>query len=582
MNRKGFTLVEIVISIALLGIIAVSIMPVLTYAYANLFKSKKYTDDTFLAQQEFELNLEAARNADAVAGEPDVDTVSVFGKSVNAHSVQLDIEPPDGSAHGKMVALVPKHEFVYNVPEVKSVSLAAYRNGTVINAPSFLYPVDTTLSFRGSDGGLEAAHADEFLLNVYRWYMSPILTVDNHSVTPNVKDWIIIKEWNEARSPLSYAASDNLDFIPNIEANFNELKLSEFTFLNPADPQAEIADRFAGRYFVYSVTPYSRVGRVGEEKFSAPISTNRIDSVDGPIRKTHEWVAPTTYSLSGQKAQALMIDGTSLEVNVAWDQTSIAVTGPGQGEVTVTGSVAGFSEPVEFILEIVDNIDNSPGNADITGPTSVVGPTSGSSTYNYSAVIRTASGVVLPDAVVAWSLASPKTGVSIATTGDSTARLTVTSAATSGTVTIRAAAAINPAIYNELSVTVVKPGQVAAVNSSASAQNLSSPYRARFTAIVKDVNGYFIPSLGFNDFTLRNIYDSSDRTLTQINNRSGYSVTEFTENPAANSYSWVIQYNKSIWESSFIRDNVRVRARNPAISTSYVIIEEDIDGVRIS
>jgi prepilin-type N-terminal cleavage/methylation domain-containing protein len=259
MYKKGFTLVEVIIAIALLGMIAVAILPLITFGFVNLKDSKKFTIDTFSVQQQVEEEMEIMRNKEIAPGDPSFE-IEVFGKAIEGHLVNFDIKSATGTAHGNYKVFVPKYKVVYTVPVIQSVSLNLYKNGTAVSPiPNTIDPLDNTLELRGTkiDGSQE-----EFLMNVYQWYISPVAD------TPptDIREYSILKEWNAAKKPLSYSDSENFSFIPNIKANYDKLKFSEFDLTNE-----EIIERFDGRYVVYSVTPYSTIGRVGVEKFSNPI-----------------------------------------------------------------------------------------------------------------------------------------------------------------------------------------------------------------------------------------------------------------------------------------------------------------------
>lgn len=507
MNRKGFTLVEILVAIALIGIIAVTFLPLLTFSYTHLLDAKRYTTDLNLIQKQVEQQMEIARNNDAVTGAPDVSTISVFGKSVNAHVIKQPIKSAATPAHGEINALVPKNNIVYNEPAIDTISLSAYVNNTLVSNPQFLFPVTGSISFRGSDA-VVISHASDYLLSVYRWYMSPVMDIGDTTPPTDIREWIILKEWNEARTPLSYGDSNGLTFIPNIESNFSRIDLSEFAFLDPSHSDTLIAEKFAGRYFVYSVTPYSIIGRVGVEVFSNPISTNRIssirDTVDNEIRVSVEWIRPTTYTIANfyPTVQANMIDGTVRAMNVTWDSASIPITSATQPDVTVNGRILGYPDGVKLILHVVDAIDNNPGTTSIAGPTQLVIPRTGSTTAAYTAEVYNLAGVLLPSEPVTWSLTTGAgTGISINTT---TGVVTVASNATPRTLTVLATTT-NPAVFANLQASVVSVGQVADANSLASTTNLTNPRRCQFSATIKDSNGITITGLTAVDFRINQI-----------------------------------------------------------------------------
>src|SRR6056297_318565 len=295
MNNKGLSLVELILSIALIGLISISTLPLITFGYTNLFSSSKYVDESYEVQQEVELVMEEKRDVSISEGDPDSFTVEIFGKDITGHHIVKDI-PDAGDSHGEINVFVPEYKVVYTVPVVDEgdVVVKAYRDGVFIpdDESETIFPLATPESESTSSSYItfQASEPDvsteEFLLNVYRWYMSPVT-----STPPDKNDLIIVKEWNEARTPLSFEDSNDLNHVPNIEVNYDELDLREvYAHLYPSYPnlseedEADLAekinDRFAGRYIYYSVTPYSTIGRIGKEEISQElIASNKISSI---------------------------------------------------------------------------------------------------------------------------------------------------------------------------------------------------------------------------------------------------------------------------------------------------------------
>ena len=89
MNKKGLTLIEIILSIAILGIIAIAFLPLLTFGYVNLFQTRDLTEAMYNSQQIVEKEMEIARNTNTDASAL---TLTVFGKSVTGHSLSVDIQ----------------------------------------------------------------------------------------------------------------------------------------------------------------------------------------------------------------------------------------------------------------------------------------------------------------------------------------------------------------------------------------------------------------------------------------------------------------------------------------------------------
>ncbi|MDR5658118.1 type II secretion system protein [Serpentinicella sp. ANB-PHB4] len=59
MNQKGLTLIEVLVSLALIGLIMVSLIPILTFGFRHVFRGGHRTTVAFEAQQEIESAISA-------------------------------------------------------------------------------------------------------------------------------------------------------------------------------------------------------------------------------------------------------------------------------------------------------------------------------------------------------------------------------------------------------------------------------------------------------------------------------------------------------------------------------------------
>ncbi len=512
MNRKGFTLAELVLSIGILGLVSMSLLSMLTAGYSMLFRSRKFAEDTYTVQQTIEQQMEDARVTapDGVIGENHTFAINLWGKDIEGSWIQSDIAS-EGITHGEIHVFVPQYKVEYTVPEIDSVSIVAERSGTTISEP-FFYPLNQDVTFTGTkvDGD-----QSNFLLNVYRWYMSPI------SATPSsdYRDWIIVKEWNEARTPLSFADAYDEDLeeftaIPNIEANYNVLDLNaDFGF---SDEQ--IALNYAGRSFVYSVTPYSDIGRIGEEIFSNAISTNRILSIPD-ITVQVEWDGTESLDLRDDYSQvdANMLNSAIVPVNATWATPEVELWDPndpanaGRTEDVHNGSVVGFPDGVKLHLIMVDEIVTLPvGSVSITGDSRLVIPTSSSLDFYYSAQILDSNGQPMTDAVVVWNVTGIDSGTTISNVSGNTLRIRVSSSAISGNFNISATYESESA---SLDVGVVKTYYSGLNYSTVSTTNNTNTRTTTYTINIKGNDGLAIATIPYEAFLIQ--LGGDERTLEE-------------------------------------------------------------------
>ena len=100
--KKGLTLIEVILAIALISIISISFLPGITFGFKNLIESKKFTEDVFSSQMEIEKIMEAKRK------ETGGDTFDIFGVTVAGHNID----------YGELHVFQPEIKEDYPVPKI--------------------------------------------------------------------------------------------------------------------------------------------------------------------------------------------------------------------------------------------------------------------------------------------------------------------------------------------------------------------------------------------------------------------------------------------------------------------------------
>lgn len=261
---KGFSLIEVIVAIVLLGIVATGIMPSLSFSYRNLRQSQVFTQDTYDYQEKIEKLIEAKKGEDPT--DPlTTRTVSIFGKNITGHVIRVN-----DKTSSDMTVFVAKDSIPNVVPVIAAAPEIKVYNGAMLHTP--VSPLDMTnasLTMSSQDPLITNETKPSFLMFVYRWYLSP--EMDSSVTAPTkTKEYTAIKEWNEAKAALTFEQSNNLSFIPNIEADYNKLNIKSLqTALSLTEE--EWINQFGNRYIMYGVTPYATSGRIGKEMLSNKI-----------------------------------------------------------------------------------------------------------------------------------------------------------------------------------------------------------------------------------------------------------------------------------------------------------------------
>ncbi len=263
-NNRGMTLLEIMIAVALLSLVAASLLPAITFGFVSLVRSRQITQNAYDAQTLMEQQIQLKQDVTPTDADT-TGTITVFGVAIKGHTLRIQENGSD------INVFLPKRPLSINVPVILAPSTTNVRKNliNVSPQPKTIDALDATLDIFASDVYITTATQQYFLLNTFRWYISEEM---NSTVTPSgfTKDYIAIKEWNEARPLLSFAQSNNLSFIPNIKIDYNRFSNKELTD-SLGLSQADLITRFGNRYVRYGVTPYSVIGRIGKEELSIPI-----------------------------------------------------------------------------------------------------------------------------------------------------------------------------------------------------------------------------------------------------------------------------------------------------------------------
>lgn len=276
MNEKGFTLVEVILAIAIIGLIAVSFLPLITFSYSNLIGSEKFTQDMFDDQQLVEREIDSLRFSAPL--NPSTNFETVFGVDIPVHQISINT-----SSSGQVKVYLPKQTVTPRVPIIEVSPVIKVRqnasNSIVNPQPNMVHIFDNDYNFFVDEVPITDSTKLDFLMNVYRWYSTDEVSKSD-TVSDGTDNFVVIKEWNEAKATLTYAQALSTGFTPNIKEYTYPVtgKKEQYNILNYDTlekaynySEEEMINIFGNRYVRYGVTPYSIAGRIGEEKLSNAI-----------------------------------------------------------------------------------------------------------------------------------------------------------------------------------------------------------------------------------------------------------------------------------------------------------------------
>lgn len=274
MNGKGYTLIEVILAIAIFGLLAAAFLPLMTFSYTNLIGAEKFTeamleDQSIVEEQIDELRFENPADSGS-------DYVEAFGVNIPVHLLSINT-----TSSGQVKLYLPQQTVVPKIPIIKSPPIIIVRNNSGANIspqPTSIHIFNDPYKLFVNDVDITDATKNEHLMNVYRWYTSAEIS-NEESASEITDDYVVAREWNEAKTVVPYSEALEKGFIPNMkeyndsiagrepynELNYQILKRA-YSFTDE-----QMINNFGNRYLKYGVTPFSLTGRMGKEELSNAI-----------------------------------------------------------------------------------------------------------------------------------------------------------------------------------------------------------------------------------------------------------------------------------------------------------------------
>ena len=312
-NRKGMTLVEVIVSVAIFGVVAVGFFAFLGNHLSYLSKTEEMSQEVFLAQAEMEKEIdqvkELIRNG-AGGITPKTKNILSSLKSGGIPVTYYEVEKEYGAKTFYTLVSNVKPEVIEPITlESIGIQLQQLVSGSKVNV-SYGYG-NQNFSVTGT-----FKNKDEFkwdhLLTVVEWYVSsdeynmPVPSSDDFPLGEDILEYsyyypIFPRDYELVRNAIIYDFGTKQVTLPDIE-------------------------EYRGRNIIFSATPGAKSGRIGVQMASHPVFISGL---------------PVTDSLV-LHLDANQIDPTGATLEVFPDSSDVDVT-----EWLDVSSVIGKSAPDE-------------------------------------------------------------------------------------------------------------------------------------------------------------------------------------------------------------------------------------------
>ncbi len=241
---EGLSLVEVIVSIAIIGIIAASLLAAMASNIRFLERNEQITSEAFEMQREMETIIENTRNNLTSL----VTINNVFEAGV---TIQLQQVTHVRGTNRLFTLIASTRPPELPVPILTSVSASLRTSGTPVKNA---YATSTT-SILGSFT-LDPATSSHFMVNSYYWYVSRAGFNMPSSSSPA-----------EIEMGIKY---------PKFPDDYRLISTTNLNTLADVTP-------YGGRHIVFTATPSSKIGKLGDMVVSTPIYISGLPIVSSDI-----------------------------------------------------------------------------------------------------------------------------------------------------------------------------------------------------------------------------------------------------------------------------------------------------------
>lgn len=251
-NKKGLTLIEVIVSLAVLGIISVAFLGAMTAHFSYLKSTVGITQNDFKAQELMENEIDEAKvrvmEPDASLGSVEIFTEDLGGITVEYEEINIS---HNNKEYYTLVSNVRPDPL--EIINLESIGIKLFQNSNQVQDDYYAYPT-SAFSIQGNFENKNTYKWDH-LLNQVEWYIS----TDKYNIPlPKGGQSVDLNDEEYHYYPL---------FPRDYEILANE------TIFKFGASQSIFTDmsQLAGRFLVYAVTPAAKSGKLGNRLVSKPI-----------------------------------------------------------------------------------------------------------------------------------------------------------------------------------------------------------------------------------------------------------------------------------------------------------------------
>ena len=297
-KRRGFTLVEVIVSLAVLGIIALSFLGAISSHFTYMMSTKKITQNAFKAQEKMEEEIDDAK-VRVKAPSAVLEKMKIFNSDLGG--IEVKYEEVKISHNNKNYYTLVSNVMPDALESIslESIGIKLMQGTSQVGDDYYGYAKDT-FSIVGNFNNNNTYKWDH-LLNQVEWYIS----TDKYNIPLPKKQSASLNDDEAHYYPI----------FPRDYEIFSNETVYKFGASQNTFPYIE---DIAGRHLIYTVTPAAKSGKLGVRKFSKPIYLSGLTVTDNLI--THLDASYIDVLSDTTEAQ---LSGTNYMLKIWYDISSI-------------------------------------------------------------------------------------------------------------------------------------------------------------------------------------------------------------------------------------------------------------------
>jgi prepilin-type N-terminal cleavage/methylation domain-containing protein len=299
LSKKGFTLIEVLLSITIFAIISIGFLSMFSTVFINMYQSKAVTEGAFLAQEQIEQNIVDVKTTLETGGTPTgftTLTITLFS-GTNARSVLVyDVTQATTVGQSLQTFVSAVRPPVLLTPVITSgVTIAVSSNSVIQTYPNIAMPslsVDLSTDLVVNNPGL-------LIRYVYYWYISksnqyiptspPVFPDDYEIITDHTSHLISTVPSTYAgrflklvvipvgeKAQMGTAVQSNDLYISPFPVNTGSLIHVDASYINPADTTTQVRIVTAGTSIKYYVKNWTDLDSTANNLIQATTANQPI------------------------------------------------------------------------------------------------------------------------------------------------------------------------------------------------------------------------------------------------------------------------------------------------------------------